>query len=182
MTTVASGRCISAPSLVERAIGRNPKLATKAVIRTGRRRTSAVSWLTSRSFIPECRRCSAALTQTRPFRTATPNRAMKPTPAEMLNGMSRANSAKIPPDAAMGTARKMSIARRTDSRLVCSRMKMITRTIGVMISRRLLADCRFSKSPPSGFRSRRACQPSPQRRAARRPQMSRYRGHGHSPR
>ena len=37
--------------------------------------------------MPSSRRCSAALTQTRPLSTATPNSAMKPTPAEILNGM-----------------------------------------------------------------------------------------------
>jgi hypothetical protein len=33
--TVASGRCTSAPALVENAMGRNPRLATSAVISTG---------------------------------------------------------------------------------------------------------------------------------------------------
>jgi hypothetical protein len=42
---------------------------------------------------------------------------MKPTPAEMLNGMSRNQRAKMPPEAAIG-ARKMSVARRTDFKLV----------------------------------------------------------------
>jgi len=41
MTTVASGRCTSAPGEVESAMGRNPSDATRAVIRTGRRRSSA---------------------------------------------------------------------------------------------------------------------------------------------
>lgn len=35
MTTVASGRWTSAPAVVDSAIGRNPKLATEAVINTG---------------------------------------------------------------------------------------------------------------------------------------------------
>ena len=38
MTTVARGRWTSAPEPVEKAIGMNPRLATSAVIRTGRRR------------------------------------------------------------------------------------------------------------------------------------------------
>src|SRR5206468_7480303 len=41
MTTVASGRCTSAPAPVETAIGMNPTLATSAVIRTGRSRMVA---------------------------------------------------------------------------------------------------------------------------------------------
>jgi len=36
MTTLASGRCTSAPVEVESDMGMNPKLATKAVISTGR--------------------------------------------------------------------------------------------------------------------------------------------------
>src|SRR5262249_20894375 len=36
MTTVASGRCTSAPTPVLKAIGTNPRLATSAVISTGR--------------------------------------------------------------------------------------------------------------------------------------------------
>tara|TARA_R110002095_G_scaffold42912_1_gene39114 strand:- start:1407 stop:1673 length:267 start_codon:yes stop_codon:yes gene_type:complete len=40
------------------------------------------------------RKFSAALTQTRPFNTATPNNAIKLTPAEILKGMSRNARAK----------------------------------------------------------------------------------------
>ena len=36
MTTVASGRCTSEPALVESAIGRKPRPATAAVVRTAR--------------------------------------------------------------------------------------------------------------------------------------------------
>ena len=35
--------------------------------------------------------------------TATPDRAMKPTPAEIENGMSRSHRAKMPPTQANGT-------------------------------------------------------------------------------
>jgi hypothetical protein len=38
ITTVASGRCTSAPLLVEIAIGMKPTLATRAVMSTGRKR------------------------------------------------------------------------------------------------------------------------------------------------
>src|SRR4029453_10605060 len=38
ITTVANGRCTSAPALVERAIGMKPNAATAAVISTGRKR------------------------------------------------------------------------------------------------------------------------------------------------
>ena len=43
MTTVASGRCTSAPMPVFSAIGTKPRLATNAVMRTGRSRMSAPS-------------------------------------------------------------------------------------------------------------------------------------------
>ena len=39
-----------------------------------------------------------------PFNTATPNRAIKPTPADILNGIPLSNSANTPPIAAMGIA------------------------------------------------------------------------------
>lgn len=52
--------------------------------------------------------------RTTPFNTATPNRAMKPTPAETLNGIPRSRSAKIPPLAAMGTLSKISVASRNE--------------------------------------------------------------------
>ncbi len=40
ITTVAKGRCTSAPSELEMAIGKNPKEATNAVINTGRKRVA----------------------------------------------------------------------------------------------------------------------------------------------
>jgi hypothetical protein len=43
MTTVASGRCTSAPAPVATAMGTKPKLATSAVISTGRSRVSEPS-------------------------------------------------------------------------------------------------------------------------------------------
>ncbi len=47
MTTVASGRWISAPVPVEMAIGMKPRLATSAVMSTGRRRLIAPSFAAS---------------------------------------------------------------------------------------------------------------------------------------
>jgi len=52
MTTVASGRWTSAPTPVLRAIGMKPRLATSAVISTGRRRVIAASWTALSKFIP----------------------------------------------------------------------------------------------------------------------------------
>jgi hypothetical protein len=52
ITTVASGRCTSAPALRDTAIGMNPTLATNAVMSTGRNRTSAPSRTASPSARP----------------------------------------------------------------------------------------------------------------------------------
>jgi hypothetical protein len=52
MTTVASGRCTSAPAPMAMAIGTKPKLATKVVIKTGRRRVSEPSMTESRMDLP----------------------------------------------------------------------------------------------------------------------------------
>ena len=45
-----------------------------------------------------------ALIMTRPFSTATPDSAMKPTAAVMEKGMPRSRSANTPPASAIGTA------------------------------------------------------------------------------
>lgn len=45
MTTVASGRCTSAPAPEASAIGRNPTDATNAVVSTGRERAADVGAL-----------------------------------------------------------------------------------------------------------------------------------------
>ncbi|MOA22656.1 hypothetical protein D3C78_1432300 [compost metagenome] len=44
-----------------------------------------------------------------PFNTATPNKAMKPTPADILKGMPLSNNAITPPMADKGTAVKTNI-------------------------------------------------------------------------
>ena len=41
-----------------------------------------------------------------PFNTATPNRAMNPTPAEILNGSPRSHKATTPPISDKGTVEK----------------------------------------------------------------------------
>ena len=45
ITTVANGRCTSAPSPCESAIGKKPIEATRAVIKTGRKRTIQLSMM-----------------------------------------------------------------------------------------------------------------------------------------
>ncbi len=85
----------------------NPKLATSAVMSTGRRRIWAARRAASTPLSPLRRICIIYDINTTPFSTATPKRAMKPTPAEIENGMPRKASANTPPVAAIGTLRKM---------------------------------------------------------------------------
>ena len=88
MTTVANGFWTSAPLPWESAIGRNPSEATAAVNKTGRNREAVPRITTSIIGIPLFRRVLNSAMRTIPFNTATPNKAMNPTPAEMENGMS----------------------------------------------------------------------------------------------
>jgi len=103
MTTVANGRCTSDPIPVLNAIGTKPRLATSAVISTGRRRRSAARRIAVRSGTPSARSWRIVDTRTMSPRTATPDSATKPTAAEMLNGIPRAHRAITPPRAAKGT-------------------------------------------------------------------------------
>ena len=87
ITTVASGRCTSAPVPVASAIGTKPSAATSAVISTGRRRVAQPSRIARSTGAPSARSWRMNDTITRPLSTATPESAMKPTPAEIENGM-----------------------------------------------------------------------------------------------
>jgi hypothetical protein len=115
MTTVASGFCTSAPVPVASAIGTKPSDATSAVMRTGRKRSSAPRSMASLSSAPSRRSWLMQLTITSPFSTATPERAMKPTRAVIENGMSRSHNARMPPVRPSGTPLKTRSANRTES-------------------------------------------------------------------
>ena len=71
--------------------------SSKPRINTGRSLRSAARRIASSALWPSRASCSVTEMSTRPFKTATPNSAMKPTPAEMENGMSRSHSATAPP-------------------------------------------------------------------------------------
>src|SRR5690606_37110995 len=105
ITTVAKGFCTSAPALVLNAIGKKPKLATDAVINTGLSLVFAPSIILGiMSFQPSFSNLLKVAISTIPFKTATPNRAINPTPADILNGISRNNRANTPPMALIGIA------------------------------------------------------------------------------
>ena len=89
-----------------------------------------------------------SLMSTMPFNTATPNNAMKPTPAEILKGIPRIQSAIIPPIADRGIAVKMSRACLTDENVRYNRKKISNKATGTAMLNRALAACKFSKVPP----------------------------------
>ena len=105
ITTVASGFCTSAPEPLLNAIGKNPKDATNAVIKTGRKRVLVpCKTIAFKLVSPDFRMLLNSAINTNPFKTATPNKAIKPTPALMLNGIPRNAKKKTPPIAESGIA------------------------------------------------------------------------------
>ncbi len=88
------------------------------------------------------------LTITRPLSTATPDRAMKPTPAEIDNGMPRSHSASTPPVSASGTPLKITSASRMEPKASTSSPRISANVTGTTMDRRLDADCSCSKVPP----------------------------------
>ena len=111
ITTVASGRCTSAPAPrrerhrqeAERGHERGREHRPEA-------RVGAAQHRVGRRSRPPSRRRSIEVTSTRPFSTATPKSAMKPIAAETLSGSPRTASAAMPPEMAIGTLTKMSSA------------------------------------------------------------------------
>ena len=148
MTTVASGRCTSAPVPVARAIGTKPRAATKAVIATGRSRVRAPSRTASGIAVPSSTSARMWFSSTKPFRTATPESAMNPTAAETEKGISRSHRAATPPVRAIGTALNTISASRPDPSAPRSRMKISAKQAGTTTVRRWRAAVRFSNCPP----------------------------------
>ena len=87
-------------------------------------------------------------TITTPFKTATPDNAMNPTPAEMESGRSRSHNAAIPPVSASGTPLKTSAASLAEPKVSSNRPKISTMVSGTSNCRRAEADCNCSKVPP----------------------------------
>src|SRR6266568_1579289 len=148
MTTVAKGFCTSAPVPVAKAIGTKPNEATSAVMITGRNRVRAPWLIAARAPTPSAISFRIWLSITNPFRTATPERAMKPTAAEIENGMPRSQSAAIPPVRARGTALKTRSASRADPSALNNRRKIRRKQPGTTSIRRWRATEKFSNCPP----------------------------------
>ena len=85
---------------------------------------------------------------TRPLSTATPDRAMKPTPAEIDSGMSRNHKAMMPPVRASGTPVKTSSESRTLPKVMKSNEKIRMSAMGTTIFKRSDAEINCSKVPP----------------------------------
>ena len=88
------------------------------------------------------------VTITRPLSTATPDRAMKPTPAEIDSGIPRRASATTPPVRASGTPVNTIAASLTEPNAQNSSTAMVSRVAGTTMARRRLAEISCSKVPP----------------------------------
>jgi hypothetical protein len=126
------------------AIGTKPREATNAVIRTGRRRETAPSitaFVQSRLLSISLR---VKLTNTKPFKTETPERAINPTAADIENGIPLSHNASIPPERANGTPLKTSSVYLKDLNVKKIRPNTLKRTIGTTTISRLRAEIRCS--------------------------------------
>ena len=85
---------------------------------------------------------------TNPFSTATPDSAMKPTAAEIENGMSRSQSTSTPPVIASGTPLNTSKASRTLPNVANSSAKISSSANGTTTCSRWRADSNCSNWPP----------------------------------
>jgi len=149
ITTVASGFWTSAPAELDNAIGKNPREATAAVIITGRNRVCKP--LITRSVISVIPSFSSLLNSaisTMPLSTATPNRAIKPTPAEMEKFIPLNHNANTPPIADIGTAEKIRKVCTTELNVKNSSTKISSNATGTAIASLVFAASRFWNCPP----------------------------------
>ena len=83
-----------------------------------------------------------------PFKTATPNKAIKPTPAEILKGISLAHKAKIPPMADNGMAVYINKPCLTEPKAKYNKRKIRNSAMGTTTLNLSFAAVMFSKEPP----------------------------------
>ena len=83
-----------------------------------------------------------------PFNTATPNKAIKPTPAEMLKGIPLNHKANTPPIALMGIAVKMSREYFIEPKVKNSNNRINAKATGTATNNLLFASSRFLNCPP----------------------------------
>jgi len=143
-TTIASGRWVCDPILVDMAAGKRPKIAVRAVIIIGRTRFSAPAGWTPgaenlQPHLVEVRDCQQAV------HDATPKIEMNPTAAEMLKLVSVINNAKRLPKRERMTLVDTIIASRK-LRNACTKDEDLASEIGTTNSRRVAASI-SSNSP-----------------------------------
>ena len=144
ITTVARGRCTSAPIPVARAMGTNPREATKAVISTGRSRVSDPCRMASSKGTSWSRNLLIKEMMTIPFNTATPDNAMNPTAAEIDNGIPRIHKEKTPPVKAKGIPVNTKKEFLMEPKAANSSKKISKREAGMTSHNRLAAEIKDS--------------------------------------
>ncbi len=87
-------------------------------------------------------------TSTMPFSTATPDSAMKPTPAEIDSGMSRSHSASTPPVSASGTPLKINRESVSERNARVSSTKIKSSVTGTTSRKRSAPEISCSNVPP----------------------------------
>ncbi len=147
-TTTASGRWTSEPGPLAKSMGKRPKAAMLAVIKTGRNRRFAPSTTTSPKAMPASSNWLKYVTITTPFKTAIPNRAIKPTEAGTDKYSPANNKPKTPPTKAKGILAKTNTAWRTEPKVENNRQKISPNATGTTIAKRAAARCWFSNCPP----------------------------------
>ncbi len=136
ITTVANGLCTSAPMPVFSAMGTNPRLATNAVINTGRKRIRAPSTMLFTNSPVSSKRCLMNDSITNPFNTAIPDSAINPTDADMDKGISLNQRDITPPVNAKGIPVKIINASRIEPNAITSIVKITNNVTGTTIVNR----------------------------------------------
>ena len=148
MTTVAKGRCTSAPVPVARAIGMKPNEATRAVINTGLKRVIEPFRIAISKSIPSLRNLLIKEIITSPFNTAIPERAIKPTAADIDIGMSLIHKDNNPPVRAKGIPENTRSEFFTLSNAAKRRRNINNSAKGTTICNRFVAEIKCSNWPP----------------------------------
>ena len=146
-TTIASGFWACEPIEVASAAGNRPSAAVSEVMTTGRTRSSAPRITASRTGSPLGRIWLKYEIRSTPSCTATPKIEMKPTAAEIENGVPVSLSAQTPPIVAATTLTMTSSASFIELNAVYSRIRIRPIESGTIHISRSLASCIWANSP-----------------------------------
>ena len=146
---MANGFCTSAPAPLLNAIGIKPREATAAVIKIGLNLVFvAVVMMSTIVLFGSIANLFISVNNTMPFNTATPNNAINPTPADILNGIPLNHSASTPPMAEKGIAEKINKQCFKLLKAKNNITKINSSATGTAICNRLTACSKFSNCPP----------------------------------